>query len=74
MAKCKIDLAVTALNAKRGLKYPDIGYMYYANIAGDGRKYRSLYTIINAGGGVSYSEFNGKTTRETLKKLNNQLR
>lgn len=69
MRKSKIDIAVDALNAKRGLAYPMIGHMRYANIAGDGRRYRTLYVIINEGGGVSYSEFNARSTRKTLDKL-----
>lgn len=69
MKKCKIDLAVDALNAHKGLKYPMIGHMRYANIAGDGRRYRSLYVIINDGGGVAYSEYNARSPKETLRKL-----
>lgn len=52
------------LNTARGLKYPDIGYSYFADITGDGRKRRSIYTIINAGGGVTYSEMNASNPRD----------
>lgn len=69
MRKCKIDLAVDALNQRKGLKYPMIGHMRYANIWGEPRRYRSLYVIINEGGGVGYSEYNGRTPQETLGRL-----
>lgn len=69
MRKCKIDIAVDEYNARRGLTYPMIGHMRYANIVGDGRNYRTLYVIINDGGGVSYSEFNAATPKKTLEKL-----
>jgi hypothetical protein len=73
MRKSKIDLAVDTLNAQRGLKYPMIGHLRYANLWGEPRRYRTLYVIINDGGGVSYSEFNGRSTRETLGKLRRAL-
>lgn len=69
MRKTKIDSAVDALNAQRGLKYPMVGHLRYANIVGDGRSYRSLYVIINDQGGVGYSEYNDRTTHRTLGKL-----
>lgn len=73
MRKSKIDLAVDALNAKRGLTYPMIGHMRYANLWGEPRRRRSLYVIINEGGGVSYSEFNARSPRKTLDKLRSEL-
>lgn len=73
MRKSKIDLAVDALNASRGLKYPMVGHMRYANITGDGRNYRSLYVIINDDGGVTYSSLNGASRVKTLANLRNAL-
>ena len=76
MRKCKIDNALDALNAARGLAYPAIGYSYYADIRGDGarrRLPRSIYTIISTGGGVTYSELNGATPRDTLCNIANFL-
>ena len=52
------------LNTCRGLAYPDVGYSYFANIAGDGRVHRSIYTIINAQGGVAYSALNARSARQ----------
>jgi hypothetical protein len=73
MRKCKIDLALVALNLKLGLRYPDIGYSYFANLWGGERSQRYVYTIINAGGGVTYSPLNGKTASETLAKINAEI-
>lgn len=62
------------LNAARGLKYPDIGYSYFADIKGDGRNIRSIYIIINENGGVCYSSLNGKTPRERCNKIRRAIR
>lgn len=69
MKKCKIDLILAEINLLRGrLKYPQIGYLYYANIAGDGRNYRTVYAITGNGGGVS-AVHNGHTPKATLENL-----
>lgn len=52
------------LNAKRGLKYPDIGYVFFADVGGDGRYCPRVYKIINADGGVTLSDLNGATARK----------
>ena len=53
------------LNDKKGLSYPDVGYSYFADIKGDGRNIRSVYTIINENGGVCYNRsLNGETPRK----------
>lgn len=57
------------LNATRGLKYPEIGYCYFADIRGDGRYNPAVYRISNAQGGVAYSELNGATARERCQKI-----
>ena len=61
-----INAALKTLNEKRGFAYPEVGYCYYADIKGNGRNIKSLYTIINANGGVTRSHLNGYTMRETL--------
>jgi len=71
MRKCKIDHALDRLNASRGVKYPDIGYSYFADLFG-GRP-RHVYTIINAGGGVTYASVNGATPRATLRNIEHEL-
>jgi hypothetical protein len=57
------------LNASKGLVYPQIGYSFFADVKGDGRNIRSVYTVINEGGGVTYSEFNAATPRERCNKI-----
>ena len=66
--KTKTDLALGALNEARGLKYPDIGYLYYANVTGDGRSpaYRSIWCIVNAEGGIVRSHFNTTSSKAAL--------
>lgn len=56
--KTKTEIALEALNDARGLKYPDKGYSYFANVAGDGRNYCSIFTIVGDAGGVTYSGLN----------------
>lgn len=57
------------LNAARGLKYPDIGYSFFADVKGDGTNRRRVYTIINTGGGVTFSELNAATARQRCDKI-----
>lgn len=57
------------LNALRGRKYPEIGYSFYADVRGDGSNRKSVYTIVNENGGVTYSPLNGKTSRETCANI-----
>ena len=54
MKQCKIDKLCAAINQARGLSYPSIGYLFYADIRGDGiKRPRSVWQITNGGGGVS---------------------
>lgn len=69
MRKCKIDLLLEEINKLNGdCKYPQMGHLRYANIAGDGRNYRTVYTIINENGGVR-AVHNGGTPKKTIAKL-----
>lgn len=69
MRNCKTDFALDRLNAAKGLTSSDIGYSYFADIGGwGGRNRRSVYTIINADGGVTYSSLNG-SPRERLARI-----
>jgi len=67
----QIEQAVARYNAARGLTYPAIGYLQYADIRGDGGNRRGLYVGINAQGGVgtSYVPRLGRTMRETLANI-----
>lgn len=69
MRKTTIDRLCDEINALNGnCEYPQMGHMRYANITGDGRNYRTVYVIINAGGGVC-AVHNGATPKETAAKL-----
>lgn len=66
-----IDAALTRLNGQRGKAYPDQGYVYYADIKGDGSNRKGFWQIINGNGGVGNAghEFLGKTKRATVAKI-----
>lgn len=72
MKKGVIDKLCEAINTARGLSYPDIGYLYFANIAGDGRKHRTVYAIVTQGGGV-VAVHNAGSPLKTAKKLRDVL-
>lgn len=72
MKKGVIDKLCEAINKAQGLSYPDIGYLYHANIAGDGRKHRTVYAIVNQGGGVS-AVYNDGSPQKTAQKLRDVL-
>ena len=61
------------LNAIRGVKYPQIGYSYFADIRGNGDNRRRVYVITNENGGVSYSELNGATSRQRCDKIRDAI-
>ena len=59
------------MNAKR-LEYPNIGYIYYADVKGDSAKYKpQFYAVINGNGGVSGVNhiYKKETMRKTLEHL-----
>ena len=58
--------ACKALNAARGVVYPEKGYTYFADVRGDGTSRPSLWVIINEHGGVASSTLNRATRKETL--------
>ena len=68
--KTKTEFLLTELNARRGLAYPDVGYCFFADIAGNGgpRK-RRVWTIVNESGGVTRSGLNGPNPRATVLKI-----
>lgn len=52
------------LNAALGLSYPQIGYSFYQDVVGNGIAKPRIYTIVNAFGGVTYSEMNDANPRK----------
>ncbi len=69
MAKTTTDKLLEQLNALHGVKYPEKGYSYFADIKGDGRNIKSVYTIINEGGGVTYSSLNASTPAKRCQNI-----
>jgi hypothetical protein len=64
MKRAKITQALLAkLNKVRGLRYPAVGYQYWADIKGDGQERYVIWMIINADGGVSRSVLNCRSAR-----------
>jgi hypothetical protein len=72
MRKSTIDKLCEALNAAHRLTYPMRGYVFFADIKGDGRNKRRVYIVTNDGGGVTAC-YNGATYRETAAKLRESL-
>ena len=56
-------------NQLRNLKYPDVGYSYYADIKGDGRDIKVIYTIISELGGVVRSDMNDISPRKRCENI-----
>jgi hypothetical protein len=67
MRKTTIDKLCEAMNKRNGLAYPMAGYVYFADIKGDGQSRRRVYCILNSGGVASC--YNGKTYRHTAAAL-----
>ena len=57
------------LNEARGLKYPDIGYLYWADVVGSGIHSPRVYYIINSDGGVTLSEYNAANAKKRCAKI-----
>lgn len=73
MRKTVIDTLCDEVNKANGdCQYPQIGHLRYSNITGDGRNYRTVYAIVNQGGGVR-AVHNGRTDRETAANLRSIL-
>lgn len=69
MRKSKIDNLCDEINRLNGnATYPQMGYLYYADIRGDGHNIKKVYAIVNAGGGVT-AVHNGATAQQTVKNL-----
>jgi hypothetical protein len=60
---------VSAINKKHRKTYPNIGYLMFADVCGNGSNRKQLYVIANDKGGVTYSDLNGSTPRERCYKL-----
>lgn len=70
--------ALNRLNAEQGLIVSEsgrlpVGYRYWADIKGDGRNSRSVWQVVNTGGGVARSHLDGKTMRDTLCRIESEI-
>lgn len=70
-----VTKALERLNIARGYKYPDVGYVYYADIKGMTAQYRpSCWQIINANGGLRTAyDLQGSTIRKTLANIESHI-
>jgi len=56
-------------NQIRGLAYGDIGYVYFADVVGDGRRIRKVYVIRNQNGGVGLSSLHDSNPKRRSDKI-----
>lgn len=64
------DKLLAELNALRGVKYPEIGYCYFADVSGNGDNRKSVYQVIGEHGGVSSAwELNDRNARKRCDKI-----
>ena len=74
MKKTVIDKLCDQYNRACGFTYPSIGYLYFADIVGNGQPLkRSVWQIITDRGGVSFSYVNCKTYKQTAEYLRREL-
>lgn len=53
----------------RGKRPPSTGYLMWADIRGDGRSRRNLYSVSGEGGGVDQSDLRESTMRKTIQAI-----
>ena len=68
MKKSVIDTLCKEINHVQGITYPDKGFFQYANIAGDGRNWRTVYIVTGNHGGLT-AVHNAKSPRRTANNL-----
>jgi len=61
------DKLLDELNESKGLTSEKAGYAYFADIKGDGRNLKSVYTVYK--GGVIYSNLNAATPRKRCQQI-----
>lgn len=66
---------IKQLNIALGLKYPEIGYHLYQDVAGNGIAKPRIYVVTNSSGGVSYSgELNDTNPRKRCENIREAIR
>lgn len=72
MRKTTIDKLCDAINLARRVSYPMPGYLFFADVRGDGQRVRRVYTITGATGGITACH-NGQTYKHTAQNLREVL-
>ena len=75
MKKSTIDKLCEAINKARNVAYPEIGYLYFADVWGDGRNVRRVYSVCNNLGGVTrcHNAASYKQTAQNLRQVLEEL-
>ena len=68
-----ITRALGKLNDLRGLKYPAVGHCRYEDVSSGLGSFRRIWVIINPVGGITRSDLNGPTMRETLENIESAI-
>ena len=55
-------------NERKGLTRNQVGYIYYADVKGNGRK--AVWAVINENGGVTRSGHNQRSAAATIASIN----
>lgn len=71
--KNKTTELLDRLNKLKGLESGQIGYSYFADVKGDGRNIKSIYTITNLDGGVVYSHLNDESPTKRCDKIRAEI-
>ena len=61
------------VNVAKGVKVTDIGYSYWADVKGNGIYSPSIWTIVNAIGGVTYSDLNRLSSLKRCNRLRAEI-
>lgn len=61
------------LNALRRVEYPNIGFSFFADVAGMGYDRRRIYTIVNENGGVTFSHMNAVNPRKRCENIRAEI-
>lgn len=64
----KTEAACKAHNKRKGLERNQVGYIYYADIKGNGCK--AVWAVINENGGVTRSGHNQRSAVATIASIN----
>ena len=69
----KTERLFNQINSIRGLSYPNKGYMFYADVTGDGSNRKGCYTISNDDGGVTPNKYSGVSSRVRCARLRHDI-